>query len=383
MVQKTKETTGQQTPFVGLAQIAGGRTALTGTLNKGQERAAKAKEKEEKAKARALDEGPVAKAPQCRRWQSHWFCRGVQVEGCWGAKAWKKGTPKQAGLLRTVCKRTEKMPGPPGIVNRTVTQLECTDDQDLQTQVPVPRAVDTSQGVGKGPSVAVCAQKGAEKNALCVFSASEARTVQKGQPHVVQSAQSGVNSNVQGKDQKGVSNVQGKDHKGRRKTGTCPARRVQVREWSSVEVGVCATRSFKSAAKDQSDLQLVIPIEVQFDNGEVRTVQALVDTGAQANLMSQGLVPSCCSRWSRTPLRLVAANGQEIGGGQKETKVSMHFQMVGQSGNLERKVLVEGVFHLADIAVDATLSYPWLREKKLEVFHIARRWRIHIPSKRC
>ena len=84
--------------------------------------------------------------------------------------------------------------------------------------------------------------------------------------------------------------------------------------------------------------------------------------------MRQGLVPSYCSHWSKSPLRLVAANGQEIAGGQKETELGMRFQTVGASGERGRRLIVNGTFHLADIGVDVILSYPWLREKKIGVF---------------
>ena len=111
-----------------------------------------------------------------------------------------------------------------------------------------------------------------------------------------------------------------------------------------------------------------IPLLVQFPNGRQKLIQALVDTGAQINLVRMGLAPDEQMVQPAEAVRLLAANGQLIQGGDKAVQITMGFKQVFD-GRLQPDLAVfEGTFFHAAIEVDMILSYPWLRENKLGVF---------------
>ena len=69
-----------------------------------------------------------------------------------------------------------------------------------------------------------------------------------------------------------------------------------------------------------------------------------------------------------TPLKLVAANGQQLYGGQKMVKLAMFFRQEYNGIIREEKLKISAEFYLADIKLDAILSYPWMRKHHLGVF---------------
>ena len=95
----------------------------------------------------------------------------------------------------------------------------------------------------------------------------------------------------------------------------------------------------------------------------------MVDTGAQANLIRDGVVPSYLTKVYQKPLELVAANVHLIPGGDRETKVTLFFARVEATGQNKGVEKYEADFHVANIGVDAILSYPWLKSKKSEFYH--------------
>ena len=61
-------------------------------------------------------------------------------------------------------------------------------------------------------------------------------------------------------------------------------------------------------------------------------------------------------------MSLLTVTGEPLGGGDKEISLGLTFGVVG-GGQWK----TNGVFHAADIHVDAILSYPWLKEQRLAV----------------
>jgi hypothetical protein len=94
----------------------------------------------------------------------------------------------------------------------------------------------------------------------------------------------------------------------------------------------------------------------------------LVDTGCEANLINMRLCPADSVYDPEVPLKLVAANGQQLYGGQKVIRVSMLFRQEVNGMIREGRFKISAEFYLADIKLDAILSYPWLRKNYLGVF---------------
>ena len=67
-------------------------------------------------------------------------------------------------------------------------------------------------------------------------------------------------------------------------------------------------------------------------NGEERTILALVDTGAQANLVRRGPFPSKCFRPALVPLDLTTVSGEVLPGGRSEIKLSLSVSAEAEDG---------------------------------------------------
>ena len=116
-------------------------------------------------------------------------------------------------------------------------------------------------------------------------------------------------------------------------------------------------------------LQLLLRAPVEISNGEIREVNILVDTGAQANLIREGLVPHHLTQCAKRRLQLIAANGQVIPGGEKVTSLHVAFAREEKKGGFHKGFLrCEIHAYVASIDVDMILSYPWLKENKIGLF---------------
>jgi len=108
--------------------------------------------------------------------------------------------------------------------------------------------------------------------------------------------------------------------------------------------------------------QLVIKVQAMDTFGNIDWINALVDTGAQANLLSTSKFYGGDWQNSGQPLSLLTVTYEPLGGGDKEITLQLGFGVIG-GGKWE----TTGKFHGADIRVDAILSYPWLKEQRLAV----------------
>ena len=102
--------------------------------------------------------------------------------------------------------------------------------------------------------------------------------------------------------------------------------------------------------------QMVFHLQVKGKDGQPFWVTALVDTGTQASLIRTGLAGDLVKP-SKRPLRLVTANGEVLGGGDKEVELLIHFLQRSAEG-FERVWKSKGCFHEADIDDDPILGYP-------------------------
>jgi hypothetical protein len=121
--------------------------------------------------------------------------------------------------------------------------------------------------------------------------------------------------------------------------------------------------------KFRKDRQLLLHTQIELLNGEEKTVNILVDTGAEANLIRQGLISDHLMYTAKNPLKFETANGQTLAGGSRCTKVKMKLQQTQNDGGGQIETAeYEIEFYEANIKVDAILSYPWLAETKLGIF---------------
>ena len=125
---------------------------------------------------------------------------------------------------------------------------------------------------------------------------------------------------------------------------------------------------YRVKKQEAQNLQLMLHMEAELEDGTLKEIQVLVDTGAQANLVRTSLIPTKFLRRARDPLQLLSANGEVIPGGDRETTLRIYFEKVPKEIQDQKPRHVTGVFHVANIAVDAILSYPWLRDAKIGIF---------------
>ena len=94
-------------------------------------------------------------------------------------------------------------------------------------------------------------------------------------------------------------------------------------------------------------VQLVMELPAVLSNGEVRNLKVLIDTGAQANLVRKGLISSHLFYGAPRILKLIAANGQRIEGGDRVVDVHLQFCCERDGKMLEHMIEYPCTFHEA------------------------------------
>ena len=109
---------------------------------------------------------------------------------------------------------------------------------------------------------------------------------------------------------------------------------------------------------------LRIPMMVILPQGQRHFVKALVDTGAEFNLCNQRLLPSVVWQKAPTPVRLMAANGSVVPGGDVTLDVRLVMNGKPQSFSAPtRGYNVPATIYGADITEDSIISYSWMVEQ--------------------
>ena len=94
--------------------------------------------------------------------------------------------------------------------------------------------------------------------------------------------------------------------------------------------------------------------------GDIRYPKILIDTGAQPNLVREGLFPKHFFHSSPKPLNLQAANQKRIDGGTHVIPLTFHFQ----NPHFGTKIVFKGLFYEANIPIDIIWSNGWMGENK-------------------
>ena len=111
-------------------------------------------------------------------------------------------------------------------------------------------------------------------------------------------------------------------------------------------------------------LKMAVTILTGEDRYECR---ALIDTGAEVNLIKRGLCDPKYNRESQRKLRLMAANNQRLGGGETEVEMKLRFEGVDSESNESVVVVTKTVCYEADIMDDMILSFEWCRERHMDI----------------
>ena len=112
--------------------------------------------------------------------------------------------------------------------------------------------------------------------------------------------------------------------------------------------------------------QLVVQVYAELPSGKGTFLRALIDTGAEACLVREGLLASGEFSPARERLFLTTANGQRMRGGDKSVKAKLNFAKTTRKGP-DGFYAVEAEFYEADINVDAILGYPWMVKRHIGV----------------
>ena len=113
--------------------------------------------------------------------------------------------------------------------------------------------------------------------------------------------------------------------------------------------------------------QLLVQVTLVMDDGEVFEVEALIDTGAQVNLIRRGIIPEKYFGKSMRPRRFVTASKKGMDGGL--TDVSCSIFLSGNDMDTCEPLTLECpiVFYDTNLGCEALISYEWLRDNSMDV----------------
>ena len=107
-------------------------------------------------------------------------------------------------------------------------------------------------------------------------------------------------------------------------------------------------------------------VKVLLPSGREQILRALIDTGAQVNLVRKGVFDKIEFSWARERLFLVTANGQPMEGG--ESLVDSDVVLRRETDYGVDEVMVSAEFYEADIRDEAISGCPWLMERGIGVY---------------
>ena len=126
--------------------------------------------------------------------------------------------------------------------------------------------------------------------------------------------------------------------------------------------------------------QLMVPVFAKGADGTMTKFSALVDTGAQINIVQKGKI-SHLFQMSKEPVQLITASGSELAGGQMEVMLELVFGKNAPGCDPEEQWTTPGIFVEGEIEEDMILGYPWLAENHVTV--CAGRGRLMVGDTPC
>ena len=107
-------------------------------------------------------------------------------------------------------------------------------------------------------------------------------------------------------------------------------------------------------------------VKVLLPSGRVQILHALIDTGAQVNLLRKGIIPPGEFTRAKERLFLISANEQPIESCEFMVYLDLVFNREAEHGFEEVRVSAD--FFEADIRDEAILGCPWMMEKCIGVY---------------
>jgi len=112
---------------------------------------------------------------------------------------------------------------------------------------------------------------------------------------------------------------------------------------------------------------LRISVTVVDNAGRRVNANALIDTGAEVNIVREGLLHASNFQPARRPLKLITASNHRLPGGMHEATVNLVFQGADTSSKEKVRVTAPTVLYEAQVGEDMILSYQWLGERGIEI----------------
>ena len=113
--------------------------------------------------------------------------------------------------------------------------------------------------------------------------------------------------------------------------------------------------------------KLKIPVLVTWGDGTSQNMEALVDTGAEVNLVNPKLINSQLFTPSSRPVRLGVANSHLLQGGSREVNMDITFTAIQFDTAKQVAVVLPCTAYDGEVTCDLILSYGWLAEHHILV----------------
>ena len=123
----------------------------------------------------------------------------------------------------------------------------------------------------------------------------------------------------------------------------------------------------KPEAPPKTHSRLMVKMNVFFENGTSREVLALVDPGAEVNLIRRDIVDPKMFHDSAHPVRLGVANSTKLMGGGKDVHTLLSMKGVEMDTTQKVELRIPFVAYDANISHEIILSYAWLAENDILV----------------
>ena len=141
-----------------------------------------------------------------------------------------------------------------------------------------------------------------------------------------------------------------------------------VPEMVDVQVNPLTLNLHSSFPRDKKKFsKLLLPLHIYFADGTHKKIHALVDTGAEVNLIKRSLVDSRFFSPSAHPVRLGAANSTRLDGGTQEVSLRLNMEALEISRRTTINLSVPMFAYDADIKHDMIISFGWLVEHDVTI----------------
>ena len=115
-------------------------------------------------------------------------------------------------------------------------------------------------------------------------------------------------------------------------------------------------------------VRLTLKVSLTPHGGPAVDLSALVDTGAEVNIIRPGLVEDIYFRSPNRVARLVAANQTTLSGGRRELDCVLTMYGVESDTRVHTPIDLPFVCYDADVGVDLLISHEWLASMNLDVY---------------